>query len=397
VLDKLLQRYNEALRRKNRFRSLRASAPAAAGRVMRDGRELLNFSSNDYLGLARHPKLIEGARAAAAKWGAGSGSSRLVSGTLELHEAIEAKLARLKGTEAALIFPSGFQANATVLPALLRRDLLAAEPLVFADELIHNSLHHGCNAAGIKPIWFRHNDLGALATLLAESAAQSTPRFILAESIYSMDGDCADVPALAALAERFGAFLYLDEAHATGVAGPHGMGLAGTAPGKVPLIMGTFSKALGSAGAYVACSSDLRDYLVNRCAGFIYSTALPPPTLGSIDAALDLVPTLDQARAHLAAESARVRKDFRAAGIDTGRSATQIIPAILGDEAAALEMSLRLETDGILAVAIRPPSVPPGTCRIRFSLSAAHSAGDIDRLIALTIGHFARSHAVAGE
>ncbi|HUC62063.1 MAG TPA: pyridoxal phosphate-dependent aminotransferase family protein [Alphaproteobacteria bacterium] len=395
-LDPLLKRHLEGLKRLHRFRSLRAGAPAAPGRVARDGRELLDFSSNDYLGLARHPKLVEAARHAAARWGTGAGASRLVTGTSELHEAIEVKLARLKGTEAALIFPSGFQTNATVIPALLRRDLLEAEPLVFADALMHASMHQGCRAAGVKPILFRHNDLGHLETLLAEQAARPAARFILAESLYSMDGDCADVPALATLAERYGAFLYLDEAHATGVLGPNGMGLAGTAPGRVPLIMGTFSKALGSSGAFVACSNALRDYLVNRCAGFVYSTALAPPALGAVEAALDLAPQLGAARAHLMKQATRLRAAFQSLGLDTGRSASQIVPALLGAEETALALSASLEARGMLAVAIRPPTVPPGTSRLRFSLSAAHSAADIDRLIEAAAALTPRPRAALG-
>jgi 8-amino-7-oxononanoate synthase len=395
ILDTLLARYNEALKRKLRFRSMRAGAPASPGRARRGKRELLDFSSNDYLGLARHPKLIAAARAATETWGTGAGASRLVTGTTELHAAIEAKLARLKGSEAALIFPSGFQTNATVIPALLRRDLLEAEPLVFADELIHASMHQGCRAAGTKPVWFRHNDLNHLETLLAEHAQRPAVRFILAESLYSMDGDRVDVPALAQLAERFGAFLYLDEAHATGILGPHGMGLAGEAPGRVPLVMGTFSKALGSSGAFVAGSKALCDYLVNRCTGFVYSTALAPPSLGAVDAALDLVPTMDAERAHLLASAARLRAAFREIGIDTGRSATQIVPAILGAEETALAASAALEAEGILAIAIRPPTVPPGTSRLRFSLSASHGTADIDRLIEVVGGLMAPPRAVA--
>lgn len=395
--EKLLHAHNEALRAKHRFRTLHGSDPAGLGKVRRARRELLNFSGNDYLGLSSHPALIERAIAAAETWGVGSGASRLVSGTLTLHEKIEAKLARLKNTEAALIFASGYQANATILPALLRRELHGHEPIVFADELVHNSIHQGCRGAGVLPVFFPHNDLDALESRLKEDAKRPGARFILTESLFSMDGDRTDVAALADLADRYGAFLYLDEAHATGVLGPRGMGLAGEAPGRVPLIMGTFSKALGSFGAYVACSRALRDYLINRCGGFIYSTALPPPVLGAIDAALDLVPTLDEARMRLKGAGKRVRTAFRDAGIDTGLSTTHIVPAILGEETAALAMSRELERVGILGVAIRPPTVPPHTSRIRFSLSAAHSSKDIEQLIAATVEAVSTFRAVSGD
>jgi 8-amino-7-oxononanoate synthase len=370
------------LESQHRRRRLVAVRPAGAGRVERDGCELLNFSSNDYLGLAGHPALTGRAAAWAEAWGTGATASRLVCGTTELHERIEAKVAAFKETEAALIFASGFQANATVLPALLDRRTVGGEPLVFADALIHASLHHGCRAAGVRPLLFRHNDLSHLEDLLRTPAARPGPRFIVTESVFSMDGDRADVPALAALAERYDAFLYLDEAHATGVLGPNGAGLAAEAPERVDLIMGTFSKALGSFGAYVAVSQRLRDYLINRCTGFVYSTALPPPVLGAIDAALDLVPALDAERRHLQSLADRLRAGLRAAGFDTGASTTQIVPVMLGDEAATLALSAALAKAGLLGVAIRPPTVPPGGSRIRFALTAAHRSEDVDRLVA---------------
>jgi 8-amino-7-oxononanoate synthase len=196
-----------------------------------------------------------------------------------------------------------------------------------------------------------------------------------------MDGDVIDAAALAALARKWNALLYLDEAHATGVMGPTGFGLT---PGLgIDLAMGTFSKGMGSFGAYVGCSAVLRDYLVNRASGLIYATALPPPVLGAIDAALDLVPTMGETRARLARNAARLRAGFAAAGLDTGPSASQIVPVILGDEHRTLRVATRLEENGVLGIAIRPPTVPPGTSRIRFALSAVHSDADIDRLIAL--------------
>ncbi len=381
-LDHLFSARLDRLDEVSRRRRLRPVRPATAGRVERDGRRLINFSSNDYLGLAGHPALARRAADWAAEWGAGATASRLVCGTFDAHERIETKVAALKQTEAALIFASGFQANSTVLPALLDRRVVGAEPLVFADELIHSSLHHGCRAAGLRPVVFRHNDLGHLDTLLADSAGAPGPRFVLTESVFSMDGDRADIPALADLADRHDAFLYVDEAHATGVLGPRGAGLASLAPGRVDLVMGTFSKALGGFGAYVACSRPLRDYLVNRCAGFIYSTGLPPAVLGAVDAALDLVPDMEAERRHLAALGQRLRATLRAAGLDTGPSTTQIVPVLIGDEARALAVSEALERDGFLGVAIRPPTVPPGSSRIRFALSAAHSEDDVDTLAA---------------
>lgn len=345
----------------------RAAVPLAGG--------LLNFSSNDYLGLARHAALAARAAEYAAAYGTGATASRLVCGTLGIHTAIEARMAALKGQEAAMLLASGWQANTAVLAALLRH----AGPGVqlFSDALNHASLIHGMRAAGARATVFRHNDLAHLEEMLA--AAPPGARLIVTESVFSMDGDRADIAALVALAARYAAFLYVDEAHATGVLGRGGMGLCAGVPG-VDLVMGTFSKALGGFGAYVAGSRTLIDFLQNACAGFIYTTALPPPVLGAVDAALDLVPAMDAERARLAANAARLRAVLQGLGADTGGSTTQIVPALLGDAQDALTVAAALRARGILAVAIRPPTVPPGTARIRFALSAAHGVEDLDRL-----------------
>jgi 8-amino-7-oxononanoate synthase len=343
---------------------------------------LINFSSNDYLGLARHPALTARASEWAERWGTGAGASRLVTGNLDLFAAIEEKIARAKGTEAALVLGSGFLLNGTVLAALFERDAVGPEPLVFSDRLNHASIHHGCRAAGVRQVRYRHNDMNHLEHLLERHAADEAARFIITESVFGMDGDRADLARLVELSDRHGAFLYVDEAHATGVLGPRGFGLSPAFPGRVDLVMGTFSKALGGYGAYLACSKTLRDYLVNKCAGLIYSTALPPPVLGAIDAALDLVPGLEDERRALHGNADRLRDALKAAGFDCGRSSTQIVPVILGVDEAVLAASRALEEEGMLAIAIRPPTVPRGTSRIRFALSAQHSAGDVDRLAA---------------
>jgi 8-amino-7-oxononanoate synthase len=360
-------------------RTLRPLRPDGPGRVFREGRSLINFSANDYLGLAQHPALIERARDWTERLGTGAGASRLITGTMEAHAEVEARLAQAKGCEAALILATGWQLNAAVLPALFKAD--GAPAIVFADKLIHASLHQGCAAAGIKQIRFRHNDLDHLDSLLQAEAGKPGNRFILAESVYSMDGDRADVVRLADLAERHNAFLYVDEAHAVGVLGPGGMGLSGLAPGRVDLVMGTFSKALGGFGGYVAGTRVLCDYLVNRCSGFIYTTAPPPGVLGAVDAALDLIPQMQPDRDRLAASAERVRRAFAGLGVDTGASDTHIVPAIAGEPEPTLALSRGLEAAGILATAIRPPTVPPGTSRIRFALSAAHDEAAIDALI----------------
>ncbi|MCZ6763616.1 MAG: 8-amino-7-oxononanoate synthase [Alphaproteobacteria bacterium] len=379
ALDFLARLDDDGLRR-----SLVASRPQEGAWICRGGKRLIDFSSNDYLGLARHPALIDRARAWAEDWGTGATASRLVTGNLDLHEKLEAKIAAAKGTEAALIFNSGWQANSALLPTLTDPNFLGAPAAMFADRLIHASLHAGIAQAGLTQTRYRHNDLTHLEDMLKrhrDGAGQKTVPFIVTETVFSMDGDRADLQALIELAERYDAVLYVDEAHATGVLGGNGMGLASDFAGRIPLVMGTFGKALGSFGAYLACSGPIKDYLVNRCRGFIYSTALPPPILGAIDAALDLVPTMGPERARLHGNADRVRAACAQAGIDTGASSTQIVPAILGDAAATMDAARRLEEAGLLGVGIRPPTVPRGMARIRFSLSSNHDGDAIDRLI----------------
>jgi 8-amino-7-oxononanoate synthase len=364
-----------------RRRRLRPMTRVAGGRVrLADGHELIDFSSNDYLGLSLHPQLISRAADYALRLGAGSAASRLVSGTSPEHLALEAKLAAFKGVEAALLFASGYQANASVLPALI--GLAPAPARLFADRLVHASLHAGAAQAGLRQIRFRHNDLDHLSHLLAAPEHQGQTRLILTESVFSMDGDRADLPALAALADRHGAILYVDEAHATGVLGPQGRGLCAELPKDAPvMVMGTLGKALGGFGAYVCGPRVLIDALVQTCGGLIYSTAPPPAVLGALDAALDLVPRMDAERARLLAQAERVRAAAGAKGFETFGSSSQIVPIGLGQEGRAMQAMAALEAAGLLGVAIRPPTVPKGSSRLRLTLTAAHGADDVDRLI----------------
>ena len=272
---------------------------------------------------------------------------------------------------------SGFQANASVLQALFDRSVLGAEPLVFSDRLNHASIHFGCAASGARETRYRHCDAAHLGSLLSQYQGDERPKFILTESVFSMDGDVAPLAEIGRLAREHDAMLIVDDAHATGILGEGGRGLSGEAD----VVIGTFSKALGGFGAYVACSDTLRDYLINRCTGLIYSTALPPPVLGAIDAALDLVPSLDAERAHVASLAERFRLGARALGFDTGASTTQIVPLIAGSNHAALSLSKRLRDAGYFVTAIRPPTVPAGTARLRLAFTAAHTASDVDGLL----------------
>lgn len=374
-LPSFLRTALESRRRADQLRGLPAITPLTGTLVEVAGQALINFSSNDYLGLARHTALIEGAARYLRRYGAGATASRLVCGNLDCLPELEARLARLKGAEAALILNSGYQANVSLIPALVNR-----RSLVLADRLCHNSLIQGVVLSRAKLIRFRHNDLAHLEELLTRHGQDAERILVVSESVFSMDGDRADLDALIAVSRRHRALLMIDEAHATGVLGPGGMGLGG---GKdIDVLMGTFGKGLGSYGAYVACSAELREYLINFCSGLIYSTALPPPVLGAIEAALALAPKMDRERAHLHRLADGLRQGLRALGLSTGDSTTQIVPVILGDVSRALAMSRWLSRHGFLAAAIRPPTVEPGQARLRLALSALHTQEQVDRLLA---------------
>lgn len=333
---------------------------------------IADFSHNNYLGLAQHPQLLDAAIRAGQTYGVGATGSRLLSGDLPLYSAFEAEIAQTKGTEAALIFSSGYQANATVLAALLNAKIWGATPLVFSDRLNHASLHHACQLTGTHQWRYRHNDMKHLRQLLEQHHATPGAKFIVAETLFGMEGDQADTSVLAQLSQEFNAFLYLDEAHASGVleTQPHG-----------DLVMGTFSKALGTSGAYVACSAAVRDYLVNRCTGLIYSTALSPMVVGAARAAWQLIPTLHAERAQLMSNATRLRHELHALGFSTGTSNTHIVPILIGDDAAAIDLHKFLLASKLRTSAIRPPTVPPRTARLRIALSTLHTTAHIDSLL----------------
>ena len=342
------------------------------GKVRVGGRVLLNLSSNDYLGLSRDPRLIDATQKAAARWGVGAGASRLVAGHLALHREVEDSLAAFKGTEAAVIFSTGYMANLGVVSALV-----GPGDTVFCDKLNHASIYDGIKLAGANLARFPHRDLNRLENLLQKAGAGR--RLIVTDSVFSVDGDLAPLKELVELKDRYGAVLMVDEAHATGVLGPRGAGLAeelGLTP-RVEVHMGTFSKALGSLGGYVAGDRRLIDYLHNRARSFIYSTAPPPPVLGAIGAALQVVAQEPRRRNYLLAEAKTFREELQRAGFDLLGSETQIVPVLVGENARTLELAGRLRERGLLAVAFRPPTVTPGWARVRFSLSAAHSWEDL--------------------
>ncbi|SNR61501.1 8-amino-7-oxononanoate synthase [Humidesulfovibrio mexicanus] len=375
-MNDLLRHYAEALEALDAQGLLRRLPPSPLGGAV-------DFSSNDYLGLARRPKLVEAAAEAGRLYGVGATGSRLLSGNTPLHEAFEARIATDKGSEAALVFASGYQTNAACIAALLDKTVLGAEPLVFADRLNHASMHLGCALAGARQLRYRHLDLEHLKVLLEQYEDSPLPRVILTESVFGMDGDQADVAALQSLAVRHGALLYVDEAHATGVFGPRGYGLCeavGLAPSTV--VMGTLSKALGVSGGYIACSRLVRDYLVNKAGGFVFSTAPSPLVLGAALKAWEMLPHMGAERTALLDRAQSLRVALRGMGLDHGASTTHIVPVILGSPERTMAAKQTLANHGILVSAVRPPTVPQGSSRLRLGLSAAHTDQDMARLLA---------------
>ena len=360
------------------LRSLRPLVPISPTEVVIKGRGLINFCSNDYLGLSKHPRVIEAAKDYAERFGAGATASRLVCGSFACTHALEEKLAGLLNAQRVLVFNSGFQANTTVIPALADKDTL-----IVSDSLNHNSIIQGARLARCTVKVVPHNDLAAMRRILETSRERHNRVLIVTESVFSMDGDRADIDALARLSDVFSAMLIVDEAHATGVLGERGMGLC---PGKsVDLVVGTLGKALGAFGAFVACSEKMARYLINYCTGLIYSTALPPAVIGAVDAALDLVPLMHRERDVLWAKVRFLRRQIKAAGFNTGLSSTQIIPVVVGGEAQTMDLAAYLEKNGILASGIRFPTVPSSMARIRLALSAAHSWEQIRHLASVIL------------
>jgi len=363
---------------RERLAGWQAAGLERTDRLMPDGEGAfwLNLASNDYLNLARHPEVVASACRALEQYGAGSTSSRLICGTLPLHRELEERLARKKGCEAALVFGTGWMANAGIIPVLAGRG-----DLIFADKLVHASMIDACRLSGAELIRFAHNDCGALEERLRRHPVSSSgKRLILTESVFSMDGDCAPLPEIAALAEQYDALLMVDEAHAFGIFGSDGAGcIAAAGIGRqVDVAMGTLSKALGGYGGYGAGSADLRKLLLHAARSFIYTTAPPPAQLGAALGALEVLDRDPNAGARLLERAARFRAGLQAEGLDTGASASQIIPVHIGENAAALRVAERLREEGILAVAIRPPTVPPGTARLRLSVTLAHDEQQLE-------------------
>lgn len=348
--------------------------PGSGAYFTLEGRRILNLSSNDYLGLTHHPRVLERARAALDQWGAGATASRLICGSLPIHAELEQRLAALKGTETALTFHAGFSANVGIIPALAGRG-----DHIFADRLAHASIMDGARLSGAHLHRFRHNEVEHLETLLKEGSARHGRRLIVTESVFSMDGDLAPLPDMVALADRYGAMLMTDEAHATGLFGPGGAGLAAHygLTSRIPICMGTMSKALGASGGFVAGSLLLRDWMVNSARSFVFSTGLAPAVAGAALGALEVLEEHPGMGEECLARAEAFRARLRAGGLDTGASASPIIPILIGRPERALAIAAELREQGILAVAIRPPTVPAGTARLRCSVTLGHASDDL--------------------
>lgn len=351
--------------------------PLGGMRIRVEGMELLSFCSNDYLGLATHPALKDAALSAMERYGFGSGASRLVSGTNPIHVELEKRISDFKKTEAALLLNSGYAANTGVIPALL-----SDGDVVFSDSLNHASIIDGCRLCRAEVFVYRHKDLDHLEGLLKKCTNKGR-RLIVTDGVFSMDGDIAPLPGLASLAERYGALLMVDDAHATGVLGDSGRGTAEhfAMEGRVHIVMGTLGKALGSFGAFIAGDRGLIDYLINKARSFMFSTALPPAVSAASIAAIDIVERHPELRARLWNARERLVKGLLSLGIDVSMSETPIVPVVIKDSALALRAAEELRRHGIFAPAIRPPSVPTDKARIRITVSAAHSDDDIDRVL----------------
>ena len=379
ISERLAELESSGLRRR-----LRVVEGPQGPEVVLDGRPVLLLCSNNYLGLADHPRLGRAAADAALSLGTSAGASRLISGSMPIHAELESRLAEFKGTEAALLFGSGYLANTGAIAALAQRD-----EIVFSDELNHASIIDGCRLARAETFVYRHADTEHLEWGLRRAAERAA--LIVTDGVFSMDGDIAPLPELADLARRHRCRLLVDEAHATGCIGPGGRGSVAAAgvTDEVDVIVGTLGKALGGYGAYVCGSREVVDFLVNSARPFIFSTAPPPPSVAAALAALELLAESPERMERLQVNAAALREGLRSEGLEPIGSETQIVPLVIGEADDTMALCERLLAEGVFAQAIRPPTVPPGTCRLRLTTMATHGIADL-RHAARLIGEAVR-------
>ncbi len=369
-----IQERLEELRELGLYRRMRMVSGPQGPRVLLDGRPVLLLCSNNYLGLADHPRVREAAADAAMRWGVGAGGSRLVSGTMTIHRRLEERLAAFEGTEACLLFGSGYMANVGVISALAGRG-----EVVFSDALNHASIIDGCRLARAETFVYDHCDTDHLAFGLRQADRRGA--LIVTDSVFSMDGDVAPLAELVELAHRFDARLVVDEAHATGTLGPGGRGAVAAAglEGEVDVIVGTLGKALGSYGAYVCCDTETAQFLVNTSRPLIFSTAPSPPAVAGALAALELLVEQPHRVDRLQAAAAHLREELTRAGVPAPTSTTQIIPLVVGDAGLAVRVCDGALARGVFAQAIRPPTVAVGSSRLRLAVMASHTPAELAR------------------
>ena len=372
-IDKLLR----DRQKKSLLRTLKPASLRKNGRIFVDGKEYVDFCSNDYLNLSSHPSICEASKEAIDKFGTSSSASRLLSGDLDIHHELEKKVASFKSKEDALVFNSGYQANVGIISALLGRG-----DVVFSDRLNHASIIDGILLSRAKLLRFSHNSPDDLESLIKTERKKYKTALIITESVFSMDGDLAPLEELVKIAKKYNCNIMVDEAHATGVFGAGGSGLVEEEglQGEVDFIMGTFSKALGSFGAYLGCSSKIKSYLVNKCRSFIYSTALPPSVICANIKSIELVKAEPFRRKQLIENADYLRDTLIKKGFTT-KGSSQIIPVIIGDAEKTKSISDKLKQKGNWCLPIRPPTVPEGQSRLRFSITYEHTKDVLDKLV----------------
>ena len=371
IVDELKTLKNHAL-----MREYRTVEGVQDPYIQIDGKSYLSFCSNNYLGLANHPKIKQAAIEAIRQYGWGAGASRLVSGNMTLHQELEKEIAKFKGTEASLLFPTGYMANVGALCTLV-----AKGDIVIGDKLNHASIIDGCRQSGAMFRVYPHNNIHQLESLLQRSSAFRR-RLVVTDSVFSMDGDTAPLPEIVEIAKKYDVMLMVDDAHATGVFGQHGKGMIEHygIEGKIDIIMGSLSKAVGSMGGFIAGSEDLINYLKNKARSFMYTTALPPAICAASLAGLRLIQE-DTSLVNMLWENIQYLQSRLSKFTDSVVVQSPIVPLIIGSAEDALNVSMKLYQNGIVIPAIRPPTVPSGTSRLRVSLMATHSRDDINKLI----------------
>jgi len=372
----------ESWRQAGTYQRLRELQSACDPVARFDGREVINLASNNYLGLADHPKLVEAAVAATKKYGAGSGAVRTISGTMSLHLELERRIAAFKNVEACVVFQSGFAANAGTVAAIL-----TPEDHIISDELNHASIIDGCRLSKAKIHVFSHRDVAAAEAKLRALEGVAGRKLLITDGVFSMDGDIGPLPQLVELADRYGAIKMVDDAHASGVLGRNGRGTIDHfgVHGRVDIQVGTLSKAVGVLGGYVCGTRDLIDFLYHRARPFLFSTSHPPAVAGACIAAFDILEQEPERMETLWANTRYFQQALRGQGFDTGQSETPITPVIVGEAKTAFEFSRRLFDEGLLATGIGYPTVPEGRARIRTIVTSAHTREHLDRAIEILV------------